>query len=179
MKSHEKFVWKLWEGIEKVIRKSWEWQEKVCSECHFSLTNEYPKIFVIANYSQMKVWIYSFVNIFTNECLNIFLHVVYSRMNIEIYSSEKYLPNIMANEYKWIVKMRKGMKTWVIILISIAEMTNCLFFLITTNILLSSFIWLYLLESNIPNKYPNIFMRREKSLEWMSEYIRSGKIHKY
>ena len=36
----------------------------VCSECHFALTNEYPNIFVIANYSQMNVRIYSVVIIF-------------------------------------------------------------------------------------------------------------------
>ena len=31
---------------------------------------------------------------------------------------------------------------------------------------------------NIPNEYPNIFMRW-KSLEWIPEYICSGKIHEY
>ena len=34
------------------------------SICHFSLTNEYPNIFVSANYSQMNVPIYWVVNIF-------------------------------------------------------------------------------------------------------------------
>ena len=76
----------------------------------------------------MNVRIYSVVYIFTNECPNIFGHVLYSRMNIQIYSNEKYLLNIMANEYKWIVKMRKGMRTRVILLISVAEMSNCLTF---------------------------------------------------
>ena len=33
----------------------------VCSECHYSWTNEYPNIFVGANYSQMNVRIYSVV----------------------------------------------------------------------------------------------------------------------
>ena len=54
----------------------------VCSKCFFSLTNEYPNIFVAANYSQMNVLIYSVVYIFTNVCPNIFVHVVYSRMNV-------------------------------------------------------------------------------------------------
>ena len=54
----------------------------MCRECHFSLTNEYPNIFVAANYSQMNVRIYSVVNIFMNECPNIFVHVVYSQMNV-------------------------------------------------------------------------------------------------
>ena len=41
----------------------------------------------------------------------------------------------MANEYKRIGKMRKGMRTRVIPLISIVEMSNCLFiFGITTKI---------------------------------------------
>ena len=70
----------------------------------------------------MNVRIHSAVYIFTNEFPNIFVHVVYSRMNIQIYSNEKYFLNIMANEYKWIVKMRKGMRTRVILLISVAEM---------------------------------------------------------
>ena len=48
--------------------------------------------------------------------------------------------------------------------ISIAEMLNWLeFFFITTNILLSRFILMYLLESKILNEYTNIFMRRKKS----------------
>ena len=97
----------------------------MCSECHFSLTNEYPNIFVTANYSRMNVRIYSAVYIFTNECPNIFVHVLYSQMNIQIYSNEKYLLNSMANEYKWIVKMIKGMRTRVIKSISITEMLNC------------------------------------------------------
>ena len=100
----------------------------VCSECNFSLTNECPNIFVTANYSRMYVRICSAVYIFTNEYPNIFVHVVYSLMNIQIYSTEKYWPNIMANEYKWIVKMRKGMRTRLILLISVAEMSNCLNF---------------------------------------------------
>ena len=37
------------------------------------------------------------------------------------------------------------------------------FFLITIYILLNSFIWLYWLESNVPNEYLNIFTRRKKS----------------
>ena len=97
----------------------------MCSKCHFSLTNEYPNIFVTANYSQMNVRIHSAVYIFTNEFPNIFVHVVYSRMNLQIYSKDKYLLKVMENEYKWIKKMRKGMRTRVILLISIAEMSNC------------------------------------------------------
>ena len=62
----------------------------------------------------MNVRIYLVVYIFTNECPNIFVYVVYSQMNIQIYSNEKYGPNIMTNEYKWIVKMRKGTRTRVI-----------------------------------------------------------------
>ena len=54
----------------------------------------------------MNVPIYSVVYIFTNEGPNIFVHVVYSQINVQIYPNEKYLPNILANEYKWIVKMR-------------------------------------------------------------------------
>ena len=73
----------------------------------------------------MNVRIYSAVSMFTNERPNIFVNVVYSQMNIQIYSNDKYLLNIMANQYKWIVKMRKGMRTRVILLISIAEMSNC------------------------------------------------------
>ena len=78
----------------------------MCSECHFSLTNEYPNLFVTAKYSRMNVRIYSVGYIFTNECPNIFVDVVYSRMNVQIYSYEKYRPNILANEYKWIVKKK-------------------------------------------------------------------------
>ena len=62
----------------------------VCSECHLSLTNEYPNIFVTANYSQMNVQINSVVYIFTNECPNIFVHVVHSEINVQIYPNEKY-----------------------------------------------------------------------------------------
>ena len=51
-------------------------------------------------------------------------------------------------------------------------------FWITNLILLSGFKPTYLLEPYIPNKCPNIFMRR-KSLQWMSKYIGFGKIHKY
>ena len=69
----------------------------VCSECHFSLTNEYPNILFTTNCSWMNVRIYSVVYIFRNECPNIFVHVVYSWMNIQIYSNEKYLLIIMAN----------------------------------------------------------------------------------
>ena len=61
----------------------------MCSKCHFSLTNEYPNIFVAANYSRMNVQIYSVVYIFTKECPNIFVHVEYSRMNVQIYPNEK------------------------------------------------------------------------------------------
>ena len=78
----------------------------VCSECNFSLTNEYPNIFIAANYSQMNVRIYSVVYIFPNECPNIFVPVVYSRMNVQIFPNEKYWQNILTNEYKRIVKMR-------------------------------------------------------------------------
>jgi len=46
-------------------------------------------------------------------------------MNLQIYSKDKYLLKVMENEYKWIKKMRKGMRTRVILLISIAEMSNC------------------------------------------------------
>ena len=63
----------------------------VCSECHFSLMNEYPNIFITANYLQMNVRIYSVVYILTNECPNIFIHVVYSRINVQIYPNEKIL----------------------------------------------------------------------------------------
>ena len=70
----------------------------VCSEYHFSLTNEYPNIFVTANYLQMNVWKYSVVYILTNECPNIFVHLVYSRINVQIYPNEKYWLNILANE---------------------------------------------------------------------------------
>ena len=48
----------------------------------------------------------------------------------------------------------------------------------TTNILLNSFIWIYLLESNIPNEYPNIFMRRKKFRVNVRIYS-LWKIHKY
>ena len=60
----------------------------MCSECHFSLTNEYPNLFVTANYSKKNVQIYSVVYIFTNVCSKIFVHVVYSQMKIQIYSYE-------------------------------------------------------------------------------------------
>ena len=30
-------------------------KDSVCSECYFSLTNEYPNIFALANLSQMNV----------------------------------------------------------------------------------------------------------------------------
>ena len=66
----------------------------VCSECNFSLTNEYPNIFVAANYSWRNFRIYSFVLIFTNECPNIFVQLVYSQMNVQIYWNKKYCPNI-------------------------------------------------------------------------------------
>ena len=56
----------------------------VCSEWNFSLTNEYPNIFTIANLSRMNVPIYSVVYIFTNECPNIFIHFEYSRINVKI-----------------------------------------------------------------------------------------------
>ena len=36
----------------------------VCRKCHFSLTNEYPKIFNSENYSQMKFRMYLFVYMF-------------------------------------------------------------------------------------------------------------------
>ena len=66
--------------------------------------------------------------------------------------------------------MKKGMRTKVILLISIAKMSNChKKKWITTNILLSSYILMYSLESNIPNEYPNIFMRKNKS--WMNVRI--------
>ena len=73
----------------------------LCSECNFSLTNEYPNIFATANLSPTNVWIYSVVKIFTNECPDIFLNFVYSQMNVQIYSNNKYLPHILTNEYKW------------------------------------------------------------------------------
>ena len=88
-----------WSLVELASDKVWYWRRHgaVCSKCNFSLTNEYPNIFVTAIYSRMNVRIYSVFYIFTNECPNIFVGVAYSRMIIQIYSNEKYRPNIMAN----------------------------------------------------------------------------------
>ena len=152
-------------------------RKPVYSKCNFSLTNEYPNIFVTANYSQMNIPIYSVVYIFTNLCLNIFDHLEYSWMNIQIYSNKKYWPNIMANEYKWIVTMRKGMRTRVILLISIAEMSNCIIFLKQLIFCWASFNFIccnLTFRMNI-----QIYSWEEKSLKLMSEYFCYGKIHEY
>ena len=62
----------------------------MCSECNFSLTNEYPNIFVSANYSRMNVRIYLVVKNFVNEYPNIFIHVVFSQMNVQINWNAKF-----------------------------------------------------------------------------------------
>ena len=64
--------------------------DAVCSKYCFSLTNEYPNVFVSAKYSQMNVQIYLVDYIFTNECSNIFILVVLLRMNLQIYLKNKY-----------------------------------------------------------------------------------------
>ena len=116
-------------------------------------------------------------SMFTNECSNIFLHVVYSQMNVQIDPNEKYWPNILENEYKRIVKMRERIRTGVFFHIKrwnvILPQKKFLY-----NYFLSGFNPMYLLESKIPNEYPNIFIRRQ-SLKWMSKYICFGKIHEY
>ena len=126
----------------------------------------------------MNIRIYSVVYIFTNECPTIFVHVVYSQMNIQMNSNEKYWPSIMVNEYNWIVKIKEEKDKGNSFIINRWNVKLPKLFWIPTNILCSSFIWMYLLESDIPNEYPNIFMRR-KSLEWMSVYFCSKKIHEY
>ena len=89
----------------------------MCSECNFSLTNEDPNIFVIANYSQMNVriylvvkieyiyiWIYSLASNNLNECPNIFKRRKKSWMNVRMYSVWKNSRifgrmNIFVNKY--------------------------------------------------------------------------------
>ena len=88
------------------------------------------------------------------------------------------------------------MRTGVFIWTSIAEMTYCLNFFKMRNLFwLCGFKSIYLLESNILNECPNIFMRRKKSgmnvwiylllknpqiIEWMNIFVNKySNIYKY
>ena len=85
----------------------------------------------------------------------------------------------MANKYKWIVKMRQRMWTWVIIYTSIATMSNWLTFfekqlLFCWAASFECICWNLTFRINI-----RIYSWGEKSLEWMFKYICFGKIHEY
>ena len=134
-----------------------EWISGYICYCQL-LTNEYQNIFSFLYFHE---WMSGYIrpcSIFTNEYTNISKWKIWTKyhgkwitMDSEDEKEDEDKGNFF-NINRWDVELPKV-------------------FGITTNIFLNSFIWMYLLESNIPNEYLYIFMRRTKS--WMHVQIYS------